>query len=91
VLQGDGPERQGTVVNLSIDGCAVLAKRPIPIGSYVKLDIELTAQEPALVIELAAVRWCMGSRFGCEFIKMQPSMKSRLGEFMRLIESSSAG
>ena len=90
VLQGDGADRQGTIVNLSIDGCAVLAEWPVPVGSYVKIGIEFAAQEPVLEIELAAVRWCMGSRFGCEFIKVQPPGKSRLAEFVRLLESPPA-
>lgn len=91
VLQGDGPERQGTIVNLSIYGCAVLAEWPVPVGSYVKIGMELAMHERLLEIELAAVRWRMGSRFGCEFIKVQPPMKSRLAEFVRLLESPPAG
>ena len=31
-----------------------------------------------------------GSRFGCEFIKVQPPGKSRLAEFVRLLESPPA-
>lgn len=90
-LQGDGPDRKGTIVNLSIDGCAVIAERPVPVGSYVRIGMELTPQKPVLEIELAAVRWRAGSRFGCEFIKVQPSMKARLAEFVRLLESPPAG
>ena len=90
-LHGEGPDRQGTIVNLSIDGCAVIAERPVPVGSYVRIGMELTPQEPVLEIELAAVRWRMGSRFGCEFIKVQQPMKSRLAEFVRLLESPTAG
>jgi hypothetical protein len=90
MLQGDGQDRRGVIVNLSIDGCAVLSEWTAAVGSYVTIGMELTAQEPSLEIELAAVRWRMGSRFGCEFIKVQQPMKSRLAEFVRLLESPPA-
>lgn len=90
-LHGDGSDLDCTVVNLSVDGCAVLADRPFAVGSYVRIDLDLGAQEPPLEIELSAVRWRAGSRFGCEFIKVQEVMKSRLAEFVRLLETPASG
>ena len=91
MLRGDGLERQGTIVNVSVDGCAVITDAPVPVGSYVRIGVQPTAQESPLEIELAAVRWRDGSRIGCEFIKVQPPMKSRLAEFVRLLEVPPAG
>ena len=78
---------QGTVVNISIDGCAALTKPILAVGSYYSLDIELPQEGAALEIELAAVRWQAGDRCGMEFIRVREERKAELQAFVRLLEN----
>lgn len=89
VLRDRSGHYRGTVVNLSIEGCAVLADAPLAPGSYWVLSIETGQPERTLDIELAVVRWSRESRCGLEFIKVRAEKKPELIAFVRLLESLS--
>ncbi len=76
---------QGTVVNVSVDGCAVLTDRCPAVGSYWTLQIETAQSDQTVDVELAAVRWQAGERCGLEFIKIRQEKKSVLHGFVGLL------
>lgn len=79
----------GIVLNLSAQGCAMLAEQPPSLSSYVSLEIDLLNGEAPACIELAGVRWISGQRCGLEFIRVSPEMLTRLQAVALLLEKAS--
>jgi len=82
-------KREGTVLNLSPQGCAMTAEHLPPVSTYVSLDIDLLNGEEPARIELAGVRWVSGHRCGLEFIRVRPDMLMKLRAFALLLEQTS--
>lgn len=79
----------GIVLNLSAQGCAMLAEQLPSVSTYVSLEIDLLNGEAPADIELAGVRWISGQRCGLEFIRVSPEMLMRLQAFALLLEKTS--
>jgi hypothetical protein len=73
---------EGSALNLSPYGCTVEGKRSVLNGSYMKLRLLLPDSTPSLRIELAAVRWVIGSHFGVEFLRVPGEDQRRLDRFL---------
>lgn len=76
----------GTVLNLSVQGCAMTAEHLPSVSTYVSLDIDLLNGEEPANIELAGVRWVSGYRCGLEFIRVRPDILSQLRAFVLVLE-----
>ncbi|MCS6302385.1 MAG: PilZ domain-containing protein [Nitrospira sp.] len=76
----------GTVLNLSAQGCAMTAEYLPSVSTYVSLDIDLLNGEEPANIELAGVRWVFEHRCGLEFIRVCPDMLMKLKAFALLLE-----
>ena len=61
---------EGTILNLSPQGCAITAEQPPSVSTYVSLDIDLLTDGEAVNIELAGVRWVFERRCGLEFVRI---------------------
>lgn len=86
---GDNAKKEsGTVLNLSAQGCAMMAERIPAISSYVSLQVDLLNGTAPVDIELAGVRWVSGHRSGLEFIRISPEMLARLRSFVALLENT---
>jgi hypothetical protein len=83
VFAGESFVGEGTVLNLSVPGCAIMSKRAVRSGSYLELKVLLPNQTPPLSVGLARVRWCQGRHFGVEFIRMPGNDQVRLGRLIR--------
>ncbi|WHZ27249.1 MAG: hypothetical protein OJF51_002045 [Nitrospira sp.] len=79
----------GTVLNLSAQGCAMTAAQPPSVSTYGSLDIDLLNGEGPAKIELAGVRWVSKHRCGLEFIRVHPDMLMKLRAFALLLEQAS--
>lgn len=77
---------EGTIVNLSRQGCAMMTAEPTLISSHLVLWIDLLESATPIEIELAGVRWVSGQRCGLEFIRISPEMLSRLDSFIVVLE-----
>ncbi len=75
---------EGTVLDLSLTGCAVACDRPVLAGSYVRLSLILPDPTSSLFIELGKIRWSRGNHFGVEFIRFPTLTQHRLD---RVIEA----
>jgi PilZ domain len=79
---------QATVLNLSLQGCALTAERLPKAQSYLSLQVDMLNGTEPVLIELAAVRWVSGYQCGVEFIRMAPEMTTRLRSFVALLEKT---
>jgi hypothetical protein len=65
---------EGRLLDLTAPGCQIeTTGQTIAPGQYLELRIMLPSQTALLAVELAAVRWAKGRRFGAEFIRMDSS------------------
>jgi PilZ domain len=81
-------QSNGTVLNLSAQGCAITTEHLPLVSTYITLDIELLNGEGPATIELAGVRWVSGHRCGLEFIRVRPDMLMKLKAFALLLEQT---
>jgi PilZ domain len=78
----------GTVLNLSAQGCAITTEHLPSVSTYITLDIELLNGEGPATIELAGVRWVSGHQCGLEFIRVRLDMLMKLKAFTLLLEQT---
>ncbi|MGE5708755.1 MAG: PilZ domain-containing protein [Nitrospira sp.] len=76
----------GTILNISREGCMVIADQVPAPPTYIRLDMQLWEGQEPVRVELAAVRWSSGTRFGLEYIKLMPEQRERLVSFMTMLE-----
>ncbi|HZC68563.1 MAG TPA: PilZ domain-containing protein [Nitrospirales bacterium] len=69
---------EGTVVNLSRQGCTIETDTPIPIGELVFLRVREPDSQPLFEIEAAVVRTMVGKLVGVEFVRIQERELERL-------------
>lgn len=73
---------EGTVLNLSAEGCLLEGERTVMEGSYLTVRLLLPDNARALVIDLAAVRWVHTHYFGIEFLRLPALERHRLEQFL---------
>ena len=83
VFAGEAYVGEGTVLNLSVPGCAIHSRKPVQPGSYLEMRMLVPDITPPLRVGLAKVRWCEGRRFGVEFIQMPGQDQVRLGRLVK--------
>ena len=86
-FRGDRLSHGGTILNLSAEGCAITSETVADAAVYLHLTMQLRAREEPVQVDLAAVRWSSGTRFGVEFIKIRPEEGERLKKFVKVLES----
>lgn len=74
---------EGTVLNVSVPGCAVESRKRVQPGSYLEMRMLVPEVTSPLRVGLAKVRWCEGQRFGVEFIQMPGEDQVRLGRLIK--------
>ncbi|OLB66108.1 MAG: hypothetical protein AUH96_08330 [Nitrospirae bacterium 13_2_20CM_2_61_4] len=74
---------QGTVVDLSLKGCAVEGTTPLQPGGQLALAIHVSQYAPAIEIKQAFVRWATESKFGVEFRDVRREQAMRLREVIQ--------
>lgn len=87
LVTGDNLSGNGTILNLSPQGCAITSEVAARAGAYLVLTIRLREQEQPIRVEIAAVRWSAAARFGVEFIKLHAEAAERLKQFVKVLES----
>ncbi len=70
---------EGTVSNLSLNGCSVVCEQTITTGDYIKMRVLMPHPTAPLSIELGKVRWVHKNVFGIEFIRLPVIDRARLG------------
>jgi hypothetical protein len=82
------PSKQGTVLNISTEGCALTAERIPDLHTHVSIQIDLPDGTKPVDIELAGVRWVTDYRCGLEFIRVSSESLARLRVFVELLENT---
>lgn len=77
-LSSDSMTGEGTVINLSLPGCAIETNLPVQPGEYLELLVMAPDQARPLAVELAKVRWATQQKVGIEFIRVQRDDQSRI-------------
>ncbi len=87
-FSGDQCSGEGTIVNVSAEGCAVMSGTVADTAVYLQLSMRLRQQDEPVQVDLAAVRWSSAARFGVEFIKIRPEEEERLKTFVKTLETT---
>ncbi|MDH4078246.1 MAG: PilZ domain-containing protein [Nitrospira sp.] len=79
---------EGTVMNLTVFGCAIECTETFPKGTELRVRLILPDQAHALPVEEAEVRWVQGTRMGLQFHKVERAADFRLHGFVwdRMVE-----
>jgi c-di-GMP-binding flagellar brake protein YcgR len=85
---GDQLSHEGTILNVSAEGCAITSETSASVAVYLQLSMQLREQDEPVQVDLAAVRWSSSTRFGVEFIKIRPEEEERLKKFVKVLEST---
>ena len=77
-FSGEQLHGEGTVINLSIRGCAMESTSRPRSGSILNLTLQPQEYRPPIRIDRAIVRSGMGKRFGLEFLQVHAADEERL-------------
>jgi hypothetical protein len=75
---------EGTLRNLSMDGCSVVCDRELALDCKVRVNLLLSDQTSSLPIELGRVTWVQGRECGVEFIQLPLHARLRLNRTLRI-------
>jgi hypothetical protein len=75
----------GTIYNLGVGGCKMLARARMVEGAMLTLRLRLPEQFSTVTIRAATVRWVMGQECGLEFLVMQEPDRERLAKFLHTV------
>ena len=82
---------EGTLLDISIRGCAIKSNVPLHKGNLLCLQIRLTDREPPIEIDLATVRTATGRRFGLEFVRIREEEETRLRRLLMTLLPGRSG
>jgi hypothetical protein len=85
LFSADGPEWNGTAINLSRKGCAIRSTTPVRKGDYLHVLIFPCANQTPIEVGVARVRWSANEQFGVEFITLAPRDATRLQDLLTII------
>lgn len=69
---------EGTSVDLGPGGCRIESRDIVPVATYLELRLQVSREEPPILVDLAVVRWVRGSQLGVQFLTLQPEHQARL-------------
>lgn len=84
IIGGESHICEGTLRNLSMDGCSIICDRELVCGSKVRVNLLLPDQTSSLPIELGRVTWVQGCECGVEFIQLPLYARLRLNRTLRV-------
>ena len=75
-------EGEGTITDLSREGCRLLSDIPLVIGEPYHLILQVSKKSRPIIIEGAVVRWTHENTHGIKFTSMQSIHESHLRELL---------
>ena len=79
----DAESGEGSLVNVSMGGCSFRTKARLPVGTILKLTLQVSSDIPAVIVDAAVVRSVRTGGVGVEFLQWQQSERERLQLFVR--------
>ena len=77
---------RGMVYNLSRGGCRIGGRFPVHKGNFFGASLHIPGDDTPVRVKLATVRWTMGRDFGIEFLSLDTTDQSRLGDYVATFE-----
>ena len=75
-------EGEGTLTDLSREGCRLLSDIPLEIGERYHLILQVLKKSRPVIIDAAVVRWTQKKIHGLKFTSMQSVHESHLQELL---------
>lgn len=75
-------EGDGTLIDLSREGCRRLSDVPFTIGEQHRLILQVSKKSHPIIVEAAVVRWTQEHTHGIKFTSMQSTHESHLQELL---------
>ena len=69
---------EGDAFDLSAKGCQIFSEHALEQGAYLGLRLSLPGQADPVRVNVAAVRWVAGQKYGLEFISIAAEDRERL-------------
>ena len=76
-------EGDGTLIEVSREGCRLLSDIPLKIGERYHLILQVSKKSRPIIVETAVVRWIHEHTHGLKFTSMQSIHESHLRELLR--------
>jgi c-di-GMP-binding flagellar brake protein YcgR len=83
-LCSDARQAEGTVVDISREGCRIQCPDSLEIGEFLCLYIVVPSHFLPVTVGVSAVRWATTTELGVEFIRMPPAQQKRLDTLLGL-------
>ncbi|MFQ5993432.1 MAG: PilZ domain-containing protein [Nitrospiraceae bacterium] len=88
-FEGEGFTGDGTVFNLSMEGCTMGSEEKLNPGTTLKMLISLSDQEAPMEVPQAVVVWSSEQHAGFHFTKLGSREQERLQRFVKTLEPES--
>jgi PilZ domain-containing protein len=85
---GIGIQGQGTLSDLSIDGCRVQGTIPVKKGTKLTIIILYPETSHPIIIDKARVEWSKGRRFALSYEVVYPSERRNVLELLQVVGRS---
>ena len=79
----DGTAATGSIIDISLGGCAFHTDAPLMVGIILQLGLQLSREIPPVNIEAAVIRSVRSGRASVEFLRIKRGERDRLKEFIR--------
>ncbi len=90
IFAGDAVRGVGSVVDLSMAGCAFHAEARLEEGTILRISLQISTDLPPISVEAAVVRSVSGNRAGVEFVSLRLDERNRLELFLQRLVRGSA-
>ena len=80
-----GGQGDGTLLDLSLQGCRIKGAPPFLCGARLRLQLWLPNLVQPVTVDLAAVRWVQDDQFGISFLEISPHARACLEQVCQLI------
>jgi hypothetical protein len=82
---GEQDTGKGTVTTLSVRGCCIETETRLHHGAGVSLSLHLPGFHSPIEVEKAVVRAALGTRFGLEFVEIDPLDDEQLRSHIEML------
>jgi len=80
---GDNIDGNGSVADISMNGCSIQANAELTEGSITRMALQISNQSPPVNVEAAVVRTVRKDHIGIEFLRFEQKDRERLQLFIR--------
>jgi len=83
--QHAGGQRDGTLVDLTLQGCRIKGAPPLPCGTRLRLQLCFPDVAQPVKVDLAAVRWVQDDQFGVSFLEVSSHARACLEQVCQVV------